>query len=1262
MTRTIRILRAEGQLAAVVDLTQIGARGESEEPGRWYYSIAYRIVRELRLKVELQRWWQEKSSLMGDERLAEFFWEIVLTNTTVPVTIFIDEIERAVDLPFSKDLFTAIRSCYNSRTTEPDFGRLNFVVLGVASPQRLAPDRTISPFDLGTAIELDDFSVEETYRLAPGFPASKDHAELLLDKIYHWAGGQPYLTQKIARGVVRRGARAEDVDLVVRERFLAQGARREEPLLNHIRTLLTRRAPGNRQALVLLGKIGKGARIPEDQGSVGQQVLRLAGLTATDGDGMLTFRNRLFSTVFSPRWVSSSLPFNWRAALVAAAAAGVMVLVPWWYTQVLPQPYIQSMSIVSQPLDDAYFTYQRLHRLPGFGATADRLFTDILAYHSELAETFAEVDTVDGFLRDMPDRVELAERLMGSYWLRRAAAAARAERRDEALLLASAAIPGQGELARTLATELIGTDYESLQRSFRLSEAPAYWEADWESQEIVLIAPNNGVRRLSLNDANSTEFADSLTALQHLPVRRELSVDEPGSAGAFVLELDVAHLADEQILVSLEAPDGERASFALPANAQDSFEFRAVGRSPLAALADANRQGVWRLTLVDREEGYVGELSRWGILFAEELRGWNDDPEPDLIIPDPGRTDQIDITVSADGQLAIARPSRPGAVGTLALWNISAAAEADDLELETTPEFLALAGNTSRLLAVAGNTLTLWNTAEGSPVARVATQTGFLLPPTVGSDGDYIAIAEQLDLQESLYSLLRTQDGELVASVTGVAGVRDWMLGPQARYLALLGPTRNVQLMDPRRGDILAELPHERDPVRLIPAAAGDLLISVDDGGDIFVWDLSEMETEAPVRRRLGMTVDPLSVSVAVDGSVLAFEAPQGHVVARDLAGQGEPLNLRAHSVDGGIRTRLSPDGSQLITSGGALLQLWQIDERRPGTGTDLNLSALALDKEGRVAALGFRDGHVQVLTTSQLETGPLNQDGVDYIGHQGSVSSIAVDTSQGSIVSGGDDGVVRIWDVATGAPLQQFMRHEEGRVNAVALSSDGRWILSAAESSARLWNAEDGMQAAEVPVNGAALSVAFAPRADRFVVGDSVGNLFFATLTDSPPVQSSRAQDAVLTMAYSPDGSILATGDLSGRLQLWDPVTAEVLGEPWSFPHPVRWVGFSEEAGYLVAQTDHWLHRLLITEQTLSVSDSRMLEVGMEAGAALATPHGDQLRLVGGRGLGRPVYYELDLSAPAVEPLPAGAALLERDWPGLLGLELDPTGEVVPR
>ena len=406
-------------------------------------------------------------------------------------------------------------------------------------------------------------------------------------------------------------------------------------------------------------------------------------------------------------------------------------------------------------------------------------------------------------------------------------------------------------------------------------------------------------------------------------------------------------------------------------------------------------------------------------------------------------------------------------------------------------------------------------------------------------------------MQDSLYSLLRTEDGELVASVAGAEGVRDWILGPQARFLALLGPGRVVRLMDPRQGDILGELVHDLDPVRLLPVGNGDQLISIDAGGDIFVWDLDETNAAAPVSRRLGMTVDPASVSVAANGSALAFEAFQGHVVARDLAGESEPVTIRVHRSDEGVRTRLSPDGRRLVTSGGELLQLWELVDREPGAGTDLNVSSLALDSAGRIAALGFRDGHIQVLTSSQLESGSHRAEGINYVGHQGGVSSITVDASQGTIISGGEDGAVRIWDIASGAPVGAFMRHPEGSVNAVALSPDGEWILSAAGSSAMVWSAADGELSGEVLVNGEALSVAFSPESDRVVIGDSAGNLFFAMPEGAAPVQTAQAQEAVLTMAFSPDGAMLATGDASGRVQLWNAANGSAIGEPRVFSPP---------------------------------------------------------------------------------------------------------------
>ena len=257
MAHTVRALRAQRQLVAVVDLAQIGVGDEGAEAGRWSYSIAYRVVRELRLKVDLQSWWQAKSALVGEQRLAEFFWEIVLPNTIEPVNVFIDEIERAIGRPFAKELFNSIRSCYSGRTTEPELQRLNFVVLGVATPAQLCPDVTISPFVEGRRIDLDDFSLEETCRLAPGFGPDPEHGREALEAVYSWACGQPFLTQKIARGLARRGGAPEQLQRVLADQFLGPGARHNEALLSHIRAFLTGRSRARQLALAVLGRVAR---------------------------------------------------------------------------------------------------------------------------------------------------------------------------------------------------------------------------------------------------------------------------------------------------------------------------------------------------------------------------------------------------------------------------------------------------------------------------------------------------------------------------------------------------------------------------------------------------------------------------------------------------------------------------------------------------------------------------------------------------------------------------------------------------------------------------------------------------------------------------------------------------------------------------------------------------------------------------------------------------------------------------------------------
>src|SRR5690606_37853958 len=126
------------------------------------------------------------------------------------------------------------------------------------------------------------------------------------------------------------------------------------------------------------------------------------------------------------------------------------------------RPYIRTLSVVTQDFAVAEEAYEKLHRLPGFAGTADRLLAEAMARRSRESETFAEMLSADQVLRRLPEQEWLADQLRADYWLRRAAAATHNERRDHALLFAMKALPGQEVVVRRFAAELIGEDYGRL--------------------------------------------------------------------------------------------------------------------------------------------------------------------------------------------------------------------------------------------------------------------------------------------------------------------------------------------------------------------------------------------------------------------------------------------------------------------------------------------------------------------------------------------------------------------------------------------------------------------------------------------------------------------------------------------------------------------------------------------------------------------------------------------------------------------------------
>jgi WD40 repeat protein/subtilisin-like proprotein convertase family protein len=1248
--RVARTLRSAGTLVAIVDLKRI-AEQRGEAPDGALRLVAERVAAELELRVDVRAWWAA-SGPVEDGRLVEFFWQVVLTNTTAPVVVLIDDVDAT--LPCAAEFVDAVRACYARRRREPDFGRLAFALAGSVSPRDLT--RANAAFEAAEAeiIEPEDFTADQSYRLAVAFGGEQELAQALMDRIRAWTGGHPYLTQRVARGVARKGGRLEDVERVVREQLLAWDAADRDPVLAQLRARLVEPTRPARRAAKLLRKLAAGGKAAEPDEAAVAERLWLSGAVHVDAQRQLRVRNRIVKELVAAGWLKtkSSAP-KWLAAaavlLIAVAAGG------YWYTQRLPVADVETLTSPTASLSAVDAAYRRLRGLPGFEQRADELWLTALVSRSRAATTLADASAADARLRELPGQAAAADRLLGEFWLRRAVERAHAEQRDAAILLAQRAA-GADPTAATYLAELVGDDYSRLERSLRLSSVPDYWHVSFAGATLVSVDAQRQATRIAVDAAADASGAEpvALTALAHSPLTRELAVEGEGTAGELELTLAVQHPAPGELLVRLTAPSGAVASVTVPRTGGAAIETFLVSGAPgssLGQLADEGVRGVWRLTIVDREVGNSGVFGGWGISFGEASGAREGLSEP-LPIPDPARS--ADVVVRAAADRAVAWPVSPGVVGTLALWNLATGKLEHDFTLPATPRQVAIDATGSRVLAATDRELTLWNADDGALLARVGTETEFVLPPVFSVDGGYVAIAERVEGANPLYSVLRSADGSLVSTIEGTPESQDWELGPGGRYVALQGPETVVRVLETRRGAELRRLPHADAVERLLHSSDGAMLVTVDRAGAIASWPLAL--ASAGLGRPLGHTVAATTVSASADGRRLAFTRDDGAVAVLDVIAGAELYRLRLARSAPPTRTQISADGTQLVTQSGSAVKLWQLPSKpvTPRTATvDDAPTALALDRANEVIAIGLASGQLQVVSTTAARS-PLS-----FFGHRGPIVAAALNSSRALAATGGTDGIVRVWELDSNAPTVAVAQGADAPITIVALSADGRYVAGAGGATVRVATVADGRVTVELQTESAVTALVFAPDSARIAVGHSTGEVVITPVAaEARDRVAARLDAAVTALAFAADGR-LAAADAGGNIALLGAADARVETTAQHWPVPIRWLELSADGASLLVATDAWLHALGMAPG-LPPTLSKLFSWPASS-TALTAVSATTVGFAGVEAAGVLTSGVVDLAAAPRAVTTEASALVARDWPAALGVRLNDNGDPVP-
>ena len=102
-------------------------------------------------------------------------------------------------------------------------------------------------------------------------------------------------------------------------------------------------------------------------------------------------------------------------------------------------------------------------------------------------------------------------------------------------------------------------------------------------------------------------------------------------------------------------------------------------------------------------------------------------------------------------------------------------------------------------------------------------------------------------------------------------------------------------------------------------------------------------------------------------------------------------------------------------------------------------------------------------------------------------------------LASGGGDGTVRIWDVATGQQRATLNGHTGG-VRAVAVAPDGSWLASGSgDGTVRIWDVTTGQTQALMRMENSLNALAWLG-ANALAIGGSAGLYLFSFVTSTTP------------------------------------------------------------------------------------------------------------------------------------------------------------------
>jgi WD40 repeat protein len=464
--------------------------------------------------------------------------------------------------------------------------------------------------------------------------------------------------------------------------------------------------------------------------------------------------------------------------------------------------------------------------------------------------------------------------------------------------------------------------------------------------------------------------------------------------------------------------------------------------------------------------------------------------------------------------------------------------------------------------------------------------------------------SSRLDSDPELSLVLASEAARLAASDSAEETLRNALLSSRVRAVydfgePLLGAAKRGERIfgATADGELVEVAVGSGQRLRVLSSGAPATHMSfADDGTALFTGRDGSVRVVRPGRRSSSIpgVDDAKNAEISADGSVAVILTDEGARLVN--VSNGEVRQIFAHR--GAMSAALSRGGTRLVTGAADdTVRAWITPTGR--------LVRPLPDNQGHPTALAFTPASAYVAAASTDGLGRIWRFGrggvaATLTGDATALTDIDFSTDGAHVVTASNDGTVRISNAETGAPLVTLTGHTGKVTSATFTGPAGSPVLTASsDGTARVWDAlyqpvlaelsrlrgpvtrihADAVDGIQATVDGRAYVVdpetgkvlrteRGAGPTRRFEGPDGTsatirGNTVVLTRDGKTTVLKGH-RNRVFAVAFSPDGSLMATASKDHDARIWDVETGETI-EMLQHNSEVRDVEFSPDGRWVV-------------------------------------------------------------------------------------------------